>query len=92
MQLQLTICCRYDINQSNIRYSDVNRSVSRDYTIKDAKSSEPPEYEAIKTDYKANTNIKMDDPAYHVSRQSCSRTETTVATAHVSFSVQLTVL
>ena len=42
--------------------------MSRDYTIKDAKSSEPPEYEAIKTDYKANTNIKMDDPAYHVSR------------------------
>ena len=30
----LTICCRYDVNQSNSRYSDVKQSVSRDHTIK----------------------------------------------------------
>ena len=69
MQLQLTICCRYDVNQSNIRYSDVKQSVSRDHTIKDAKSSEP-EYEAITTDYKPDCDVKMDaNPAYHATSQ-----------------------
>ena len=64
MYLQLTICCRYDVNQSNIRYSDVKQSVSRNHTIKDAKSSEP-EYEAITIDHKPDYTVKMDvDPAY----------------------------
>ena len=93
MQLQLTICCRYDVNQSNIRYSDVKQSVSRDHTIKDAKSSEP-EYEAITTDYKPDCDVKMDaNPAYQATSQSYkkssyrNKTETTIATAHVSFSM-----
>ena len=39
---------------------------SRDYTIKDSKSSEPSEYEPIKTFYKLDSDVKMDaNPAYH---------------------------
>ena len=39
--------------------------MSRDHTIKDAKSSEP-EYETITTDYKPDCDIKIDaNPAYH---------------------------
>ena len=66
--LQLTVCCRYDVSQSNIRYSEVKKSVLSDYTIKDSinvKSSEP-EYEAVGTDHKpTDFDVKMDDnPAY----------------------------
>ena len=67
----MTICCRYDVDhdQSNVRYSDVKQSVSKDYTIKEStnvKSSEP-EYEAIEFDRKpTDCNVKMDaNPAYH---------------------------
>ena len=60
-------CCRYDVNQSNIRYSDVKQSLSKDYTITDPmkyKQSEP-EYEAIETDHKPACDVKMDvNPAY----------------------------
>ena len=64
IQLQLTICCRYDVNQSGIKYSDVKQSVSRNHTIKDSEPSDP-EYEAITTDHKPDYNVKMDaDPAY----------------------------
>ena len=70
----LEYCCRYDVDvdqQSNVRYSDVKQSVSRDNTIKDptyvniAKPSEP-EYEIIETDHKPDHYAKMDaNPAYH---------------------------
>ena len=65
----MTICCRYDVNQSNIKYSDVNykQSLSRDQIITDPaqyKSSEP-EYEDIGTDHKPDCDVKMDaNPAY----------------------------
>ena len=64
----MTICCRYDIYQSNVRYSDVKKSVSRDYTNNDStnvKSSEP-EYEAIEIDHKpTDCDVKMEaNPAY----------------------------
>ena len=62
----MTICCRYDVNQGNIRFSEVKKSVLSDYTIRDpikfnVKSSEP-EYE----DYKPiDCDVKMDaNPAY----------------------------
>ena len=43
----------------------MKQSVSRDHTIKDAKSSEPPEYEAITIKYKPECGVKMDtNPAY----------------------------
>ena len=70
----MTICCRYDVNQSNIRYSDVKQSVSRGYTIKDSTNEKPvqpsePEYEAIETDAKAKMKVDYDvnmdaNPAY----------------------------
>ena len=68
MQLQLTICCRYDVNQSNIRYSDVKQSLSRDSAIKDStikdyvKPSEP-EYEAIVTNLHCDVEMNL-NPAY----------------------------
>ena len=55
------------MNQSNIRYSDVKLSLSRDCTIKDPMKYNPsePEYEAIETDHKPDCNVKMDaNPAY----------------------------
>ena len=76
MQLQLTICCRYDVNQSNIRYSEVKQSVSRDNTIKEYTNVKPsePEYEAITTDHKPGYDVKMDaNPAYHATSQSCKK-------------------
>ena len=62
------MCYRYDVNQSNVRYSEVKQSVSREDTIKDStnvKSSEP-EYEAIEIDHKPiDCDVKMDaNPAY----------------------------
>ena len=64
----MTICCRYDVNQSNVKYSEVKKSMSRDYTIKDStngKSSEP-EYEAIEIDHKpTDCDVKIEaNPAY----------------------------
>ena len=67
----MTICCRYDVNQSNIRYSDVKQS--RDNTITDPtnKYIKPPEpdveYEAVDTkpNMKPDSDVKMDvNPAY----------------------------
>ena len=53
--------CRYDVNQSNIRCSDVKQSVSRDHTIEDSS-----EYEAVKIDDRVDCDVKMDaNPAYH---------------------------
>ena len=55
------------MNQSNIRYSGVKLSLSRDYTIKDPMKYNPsePEYEAIEADHKPDCNVKMDaNPAY----------------------------
>ena len=55
------------MNQSNIRYSDVKLSLSRDCTIKDPMKYNPsePEYEAIETDHKPDCDVKMDaNPAY----------------------------
>ena len=91
VQLQLsTVADTYNVDQqSNVRYSDVKQSVSRDNTIKDstyvniAIPSEP-EYEAIETDHKPNHDVKVAaNPAYHASSQSCKKhniRETTVAT------------
>ena len=57
--------------QSNITYSGVKQSVSRDNTIRDptyvniVKPSEP-EYEAIEIAHKPDHDVKMDaNPAYH---------------------------
>ena len=65
--LYVAICCRYDVKQSNNRYSDIKLSLSKDYTIKDPmkyKSSET-EYETIETDHKPAYDVKMDvNPAY----------------------------
>ena len=75
MQLQLIICCRYDVDhdQSNVRYSDVKQSVSKDYTIKESTNikSSGPEYEAIEFDQKTtDCNVKMDaNPAYQATNQ-----------------------
>ena len=66
----MTIGCRYDVNQGNIRYSEVKQSVSRDITIKEYVNVKPsePEYEAIETDTKklgVGGDVKMDaNPAY----------------------------
>ena len=65
--IYITICCRYDVNQSNKRYSDVKHSLSIDYTIKDPLKYKPsePEYEAVETDNKPTCDVKMDaNPAY----------------------------
>ena len=65
----MTICCRYDVNQSNIRYSDVKQS--RDNIIANPinKYIKPPdpEYEAVDTkpNMKSDSDVKMDvNPAY----------------------------
>ena len=61
--------CRYDVNQSNITYSDIKQS--RDNTITDStnKHIKPPEpeYEAVDTkrNMKPDSDVKMDiNPAY----------------------------
>ena len=63
----MTICCRYDVHQSNITYSDIKQSVSRDRTI-NKKPVQPSEleYEAIQTGAKTiDYDVKMDtNPAY----------------------------
>ena len=68
IQLQLTIYCRYNVYQSNIRYSDVKQSESRDHTITNpaqCKPTEEPEYEAIEN-YKTACDVKTNaNPAYH---------------------------
>ena len=58
----MTICCRYDVNQSNIRYSDVKKS--RDNIITDPTNKPPdPEYEAV--NLKPHSDVRMDvNPAY----------------------------
>ena len=67
---KLTICYRYDVNESNIRYSEVKQSVSRDNTNTDSKyvQSTEPEYEAVfdpKPNMKHSYDVKMDtNPAY----------------------------
>ena len=68
----ITVCCRYDVNQSNIRYSDVKQSVystSTDSTIKKHLKPSEPEYEAIERDpeakMKVDSDVEMDsNPAY----------------------------
>ena len=56
---------RYDINQSNVRYSDAKQSVSIDHTITNPESSDP-DYEPIVTDHKPDCDVKMDvNPSYH---------------------------
>ena len=61
----MTVCCRYDVNQSDIRYSEVKLSVSKDNTVKDYVKPPEPEYEAIETDHKPTCDVKMDaNPAY----------------------------
>ena len=70
--LTITVCCRYDVNQSNIRYSDVKQSVystSTDSTTKKHVKPTELEYEAIKRDpeakMKVDSDVKMDsNPAY----------------------------
>ena len=62
------MCCRYDVNKSDIRYSEVKLSLSGDSTIKDSTNVEPsePEYEVITTDHKLDSDVKMEaNPAYH---------------------------
>ena len=56
--------------RSYIRYSEVKLSLvlSRDHTIKDSTNVElsEPEYEAITTDHKVDSDVKMEaNPAYH---------------------------
>ena len=64
----MTICCRYNVDQSSIRYSDVKQSVSRDNAIRDSKSSDA-EYAAIATAHKPNRDVKMiANPAYHATK------------------------
>ena len=75
-------CYRYDVDQqSNIRYSEVKKSVTRDNTVKDptyvntvknptyvntAKPSESEYYESIKIAHKPDHDVKMfANPAYH---------------------------
>ena len=67
----MTICCRYDVDQSDVRYSDIKQSMTRVHTITEStnkyiKPSEP-EYEAIDTkpNMKPYYDVKMDaNPAY----------------------------
>ena len=65
----MTICCRYDVNQSNIRYSDVKQStynIITDPTNEYNKLSQP-DYEAVDTkpNMKPDSDVKMDvNPAY----------------------------
>ena len=64
----MTVCCRYDVNQSDVRYSEVKKSVSIDNTIKDSSNIKPfePEYELIGIDHKpTDCDVKMEaNPAY----------------------------
>ena len=69
----MTICCRYDVNESNIRYSDVKHSIDNTITDSTNKYVKPyasePEYEAIdsKPNIKPEYDVKMDaNPAYQV--------------------------
>ena len=58
----MVICCRYDVNQSSIRYSDVKQLSITDPTSKNIKPPQP-EYEAV--NMKPPSDIKMDvNPAY----------------------------
>jgi len=64
-------CCRYDVDQSSMRYSEVKQSVSGSNTITDFKPVKPPEpeYEYIAPDPTLNVklghDVKMDaNPAY----------------------------
>ena len=66
-------CYRYDVDQkSNIRYSEVKKSVIRDNTVKDptyvstAKPSESEYHEPIEIAHKPDRDVKMDaNSAYH---------------------------
>ena len=63
------ICCRYDVNQGNIRYDDIKQSRDKTTTDPMSKYIKPPEpeYEAIdtKSNMKPHCDVKMDaDPAY----------------------------
>ena len=62
------MCCRYDVNESNIRYTEVKQSVSRDNTITDSKHvhSTEPEYDVPKPNIQHSHDVKMaTNPAYH---------------------------
>ena len=56
----MTICCRYDVKQSDITYGEVKQSV-----FTNIQASEPV-YDAIELDHKLNhSDIEMDaNPAY----------------------------
>ena len=71
----MSICCRYDVKQSNIRYSDVKQTVSKNHNTTDfAKSEnhvEPSEleYKAMEIDAEADRKVHCDvnmdtNPAY----------------------------
>ena len=70
-QLQLTICCRYDVNQDTITYGEVKQSV-----FTNTQTSEP-EYEVIARDHKLiDYDVKMDDnPAYQATSELQSQTK-----------------
>jgi len=64
-------CCRYDVDQSSMRYSEVKHSVFGSNTITDSKPVKPsePEDETIAADSTLNVklgyDVKMDaNPAY----------------------------
>ena len=57
----MTICCRYDIKQGNIR-SDVKQTVSKDHNITDSKSEshvKPSELEYEVTETDAEAEMKL---------------------------------
>ena len=65
----MTICCRYDVNQSNIRYSDVKQSTDNNITdpTNEYNKLSQPDYKAVNTkpNMKPDSDVKMDvNPAY----------------------------
>ena len=53
----MTVGCRHDVNQSNIRYSDIKQSLLRDKDSINIKLVEPKQ-EAAETDHKSNCDVK----------------------------------
>ena len=72
LQLTIAVYCRYNVNQGNIRYSDVQQSeyaTTTDYVDKKHVKPSEPEYEAIEMNSKAKTKVDCDvemdtNPAY----------------------------
>ena len=65
----MTICCRYDVVQSNIKYSGVKQSMSRDdtKTVPTNVKSFEPDYDVVNADLQlSNSDVKMNpNPAYY---------------------------